>query len=285
MVIRLENKVKEILLILQPRTISEAIESLNKLDIEKVWFRGFTEEELEVHLNDFINNTDYDYYWIIADDVIVDNKPLELLRPLLYEGKVVSGYCLLRNDMDRYNISTEDNLTISHYYEPSFIQYLWKRKRYNLPKGEVELAKSFENAVDNEEDINKIIDNDRNLMIGKRLEDFLSKDEILSQTNDYFTTTFTGWSFTGMPKEVWLNYPFRTAFSGSHTDAQFTIRYVLNNYNEIWTHKDAEHIHLKQESNNTFKQDWIVGIEKPIIHFGNGMINRDEIESECIWWE
>ena len=107
----------------------------------------------------------------------------------------------------------------------------------------------------------------------------LSKDEILSQTNDYFTTTFTGWSFTGMPKEVWLNYPFRTAFSGSHTDAQFTIRYVLNDYNDIWTHKDAEHIHLKQESNNTFKQDWIVGIEKPIIHFGNGMINRDEIES------
>ena len=58
--------------------------------------------------------------------------------------------------------------------------FLWKRKRYNLPKGDVELATSFENIVDNEEDINNIINNDRNLMIGKRLEDFLSKDEILS---------------------------------------------------------------------------------------------------------
>lgn len=50
--ISLEKKVKEILMILQPRAISEAIEILNKLDIEKVWFRGFTEVELEVHLND-----------------------------------------------------------------------------------------------------------------------------------------------------------------------------------------------------------------------------------------
>ena len=59
-------------MILQPRAIPEAIESLNRLDIDKVWFRGYTEKELEVHLNDLIEYTEYEYYWIIADDVIVE---------------------------------------------------------------------------------------------------------------------------------------------------------------------------------------------------------------------
>ena len=132
-----------------------------------------------------------------------------------------------------------------------------------------------------EKNVNRIIDSKKNLMVGNRFKDFLTKEEILSQTNDYFITTFTGWSFTGMPKEVWLKYPFRTAFSGSHSDAQFSIKYD----DKIWTHKEAEHIHLKQDLNESFKQDWIVGVENPIIHFGNGMVNRNEIESECIWWE
>ena len=39
---------KEILMILQPRAIPEAVESLNKLDIDKVWFRAFTEMEFGV---------------------------------------------------------------------------------------------------------------------------------------------------------------------------------------------------------------------------------------------
>ena len=91
-------------MVLQPRAIPEAIESLNTLDIEKVWFRGYTEMELETVLNDFIKDTDYDYYWIIADDVVVDNKPLEVLRPKLYDGEVVTGYCkLLTASINKYN--------------------------------------------------------------------------------------------------------------------------------------------------------------------------------------
>ena len=100
----MKDKPKEILMILQPRAIPEAIDSLNKLDIEKVWFRGYTEMELETVLNDFIKNTDYDYYWIISDDVVVDNKPLEVLRSKLYEGEVVTGYCKLHQASELVNI-------------------------------------------------------------------------------------------------------------------------------------------------------------------------------------
>ena len=61
----------EILMILQPRAIPEAIDSLNKLDIEKVWFRGYDEYHVVQRVNHFIQTTNYDYYWIIADDVVV----------------------------------------------------------------------------------------------------------------------------------------------------------------------------------------------------------------------
>ena len=76
---------KEVLMILNPRAIPEAIESLNTLDIEKVWFRAFDEPSVCEAMNKFVADTDYDYYWIIADDVIVNNRPLEVLRPLIQE--------------------------------------------------------------------------------------------------------------------------------------------------------------------------------------------------------
>ena len=282
------EKPKEILMILQPRAIPEAIESLNTLDIEKVWFRGYTEMELEIVLNDFINDTDYDYYWIIADDVVVDNKPLEVLRPKLYEGEVVTGYCKLNHSSDYVNLCSgklrlkygEFEIThlhnqIKHTSMQNIIQerHWEKNKKYydfldsNRAKG-LEFWRYRINQI--------IIENS-----------MLPIQEVQKRNDDFFETYFAGWSFTGMSKETWLKYPFQCSWNGNGTDAQFAMRFFeSNNGSKIYTHKDSHFIHLKEEEtddNQYLKRNWLVGEEEPVVHFGDGKLLRDEIESEHIY--
>ena len=293
------QKPKEILMILQPRAIPEAIESLNTLDIEKVWFRGYTEVELENHLNEFIQTTDYDYYWIIADDVVVDEKPIELLRPLLHEGKVVSGYCLLGEDTDRVNLSISETMTCTPYFDVAALNYFYTMHKLrnsqqydviteSLTTGEISQSSStgsfwIDNLLENNIKFEDAVNDEVNLWVGVHDDDFMTRTEVKSSKKNYFTTKFTGWSFTGMPRDIWLKYPYRTSSRESNTDAQFSLRYAIRDGNEIWTHKDAEHIHLKKTKTTTEMSHWILGLENPVIHFGDGKLVDENIPSELVW--
>jgi len=247
------NKSKEVLMILQPRAIPEAIESLNRLDIDKVWFRGYTQTELEIHLNDFIEYSDYDYYWLIADDVIVDEKPMELLRPLLYGGKVVSGYCKLSQESNQVNLSNQ-------------VLSLWN----------IDYPRPYPTKNHDRED------RDFKRFNYSSVSEYMDLEEAQSH-KDYFKTYFTGWSFTGASKEVWLKYPFQVSIWGSQTDAQFVMRFVGRDGGEIWTHPEASHIHLKENTEIRLERNWLVGVQEPIIHFGDGKINREDIDEENVW--
>ena len=282
------NKPKEILMILQPRAIPEAIDSLNKLDIEKVWFRGYTEMELETVLNDFIKDTDYDYYWIIADDVIVDNKPLEVLRPKLYEGEVVTGYCKLNQSSDYVNLCSEK---LQLNYNGFEITHLHNQLRYI----------SLDNFIDethwrNNQKYYEKLDSNRskgldywkyriNHIIAEN--SMMSMQEVQQRNHDFFETYFAGWSLTGMEKQVWLDFPFQCGLNGNGTDAQFAMRFFdSDDESKIYTHKDSYFIHLKEEEtedNSYLKRNWLVGEEEPIVHFGDGKLLRDEIETEHIY--
>tara|TARA_R110000851_G_scaffold268367_2_gene421098 strand:- start:104 stop:967 length:864 start_codon:yes stop_codon:yes gene_type:complete len=283
----MKDKPKEILMILQPRAIPEAIDSLNKLDIEKVWFRGYTEMELETVLNDFIKNTDYDYYWIISDDVVVDNKPLEVLRSKLYEGEVVTGYCKLHQASELVNICEnmwEYGLPIEKVYQlhaqiltqgiASFIEEKYYEEHREYYDGQNE-NKDFLHWKHRVQYLNL---NENTL---------LSFGEVQNKGDNYFETLFTGWAFTGMARDVWLNYPFQTSWIGNGTDAQFVMRYLESSpENKIYTHKDSYFIHLKEKEtkNNPYlKRNWLVGEEEPVVHFGDGKLLRDEIETEHIY--
>lgn len=247
------NKDREVLMILQPRAIPEAIESLNRLDIDKVWFRGYTQTELEVHLNDFIEYSDYDYYWLIADDVIVDEKPMDLLRPLLYEGKVVSEYCKLSQESNQVNLA-DKVLSLFKIYGSK------KHPIKNHNRTDLEFKRFNYSSV----------------------PEYMTLEEV--ESNDgYFKTYFTGWSFTGASKEVWLKYPFQVSVGGSQTDAQFVMRFVGRDGGEIWTHPEASHIHLKENTHIRLERDWIVGVQEPIIHFGDGKINGEDIDEGNVW--
>ena len=280
------NKPKEILMVLQPRAIPEAIESLNTLDIEKVWFRGYTEMELETVLNDFIKDTDYDYYWIIADDVVVDNKPLEVLRPKLYEGEVVTGYCKLNQSSEFVNLSENiipyaiEQSQINHLYQ----QIQWMHIKSFLDEEYYESNKEYYDNLNN----NKSYDFWKYRIQALDLsESLMVFDEVQNKGDEFFETYFAGWSFTGMKKEVWLKYPFQCSWNGNGTDAQFAIRYFeANDTNNIYSHKESYFLHLKEEEtddNQYLNRNWLVGEEEPLVHFGEGKLLREEIETEQIY--
>jgi hypothetical protein len=280
------EKPKEILMILQPRAIPEAIESLNTLDIEKVWFRGYTEMELEIVLNDFINDTDYDYYWIIADDVVVDNKPLEVLRPKLYEGEVVTGYCKLYQTSNYVNLSLKK---LPFLKSPLDIQHIMQQMKYvGLENMIVEESYAKHKSFYERLGVNIHYDFWKYRVQGLHIipQYLISQEEVDGMGDEYFETFFAGWSFTGMAREIWLKYPFQCSWNGNGTDAQFALRFFEEEIDgKIYTHKDSHFIHLKKEpSDGPFlKRNWLVGEEEPMVHFGDGKLLRDEIESEHIY--
>jgi len=276
---------KEILMILQPRAIPEAIESLNTLDIEKVWFRGYTEMELELVLNDFINETDYDYYWIIADDVVVDNKPLDVLRPKLYAGEVVTGYCKLYQTSNYVNLSL---MKLPLLKSPLDIQHITQQIKYVGIENMI-VEESYTKHKSFYEKLNKHREYDFWKYRVQGLHLFppylMSQEEVNDMGDAYFETYFAGWSFTGMSRDIWLKYPFQCSWNGNGTDAQFALRFFEEESNrKIYTHKDSYFIHLKEEpSHGAFlKRNWLVGIEEPITHFGEGKENREDILPEHI---
>ena len=281
------KKPKEILMVLQPRAIPEAIESLNTLDIEKVWFRGYTEMELETVLNDFIKDTDYDYYWIIADDVVVDNKPLEVLRPKLYEGEVVTGYCKLYQTSNYVNLSL---MKLPLLKSPLDIQHIMQNMKYvGLENMIVEESYAKNKSFYERLGVNIDYDFWKHRVQGLHLFPpyLMSQEQVDNMGDDFFQTYFAGWSFTGMSRDVWLKYPFQCSWNGNGTDAQFAIRYFeANDTNNIYSHKESYFLHLKEEEtddNQYLNRNWLVGEEEPLVHFGEGKLLREEIETEQIY--
>src|SRR2546428_12899914 len=80
-------------MILHAREIPECLLSLKALKIDKVWFRGYTEKQVEPKMMEFIRSTFYQRYILISDDVIVTQQALDNLLELQDSGPVVTGWC------------------------------------------------------------------------------------------------------------------------------------------------------------------------------------------------
>jgi hypothetical protein len=271
-----ENR-SEVLMILQPRAIPEAIESLNKLDIEKVWFRGFDEYNVVQRINQFIEETNYDYYWIIADDVVVDGKPIELLRPLMYEGHVVTGYCRMAMDTEITNVCAEP-LVYQPYHEWNKWEFFNKLKLHSPKKYAWMDGLPSPPPTSQEDEWWEYLFFDFNE------SNFLTIDEISSSSDSVIFSYLTGWGFTGASKEVWLKYPFKVSLTGGQSDVMFSLRYAHRDNQPILTHKEAYFTHLKGSVAETLIKDWLVGLESPIIYVGDGKRHKMQIDAHNIWW-
>jgi hypothetical protein len=85
---------KTALIITTPRILKPNIEYYQKLEnVDKYFFQAFTEEQLKIILNYFIKGTDYDYYIITADDLIVFQKHLNTILENVNSEYVITGYC------------------------------------------------------------------------------------------------------------------------------------------------------------------------------------------------
>ncbi|MHC4698485.1 MAG: hypothetical protein ACYTFA_17265 [Planctomycetota bacterium] len=86
---------RNVLMVLQPRAIPDAIRSIAALPIDKVWFRAYKENALSELIDWFIQHTAYDHYLMIADDVIVHESALTAVtRALVEDGlPAVTGWC------------------------------------------------------------------------------------------------------------------------------------------------------------------------------------------------
>ena len=61
-----------VLMIMQPRQINEAINSLKEnIDIPKVWFKAYTERQVVVRMNQYIKETNFSHYIVMSDDGVV----------------------------------------------------------------------------------------------------------------------------------------------------------------------------------------------------------------------
>jgi hypothetical protein len=85
---------KTALIIMTPRILKLNIEYYQKLEnVDKYFFQAFTEKQLKIVLNNFIKDTDYDYYIISADDLFVYQRHLDTILENLNNEYVITGYC------------------------------------------------------------------------------------------------------------------------------------------------------------------------------------------------
>ena len=71
-----------------------------------------------------------------------------------------------------------------------------------------------------------------------------------------FRVYFIGSSLTGMRRELWLRFPYVThPATGQQSDVMQS-RHLNEAGISIWTHPDAEIIHLKQDPSETYPASW-----------------------------
>ena len=84
-----------VLMILSVRNSKSFEESVNKLQCEKIWFKGYREHELAPIINDFIKNSNFENYFITPDDLIIKPHQFEKLKSSLNHNDIVIVYTMM----------------------------------------------------------------------------------------------------------------------------------------------------------------------------------------------
>jgi len=84
-------------MIMNPRRIPECMLSLENIDRPKVWLKNYSERELEQIIPRVIEESDFDYYVAVSDDVVAWTGAYDSVCRALEVEKflVATGYCNL----------------------------------------------------------------------------------------------------------------------------------------------------------------------------------------------
>jgi len=99
-----------VLMIMNARNISAFKECINKLNISKVWFKGYREFELNTEINKFIQETNFDNYFIVSDDLVINKNDFEFLEEQLKIYPIVTGWGVWRQNSDWTTIHLQDKM-------------------------------------------------------------------------------------------------------------------------------------------------------------------------------
>jgi len=192
------------------RDIPSVKKCVDKLNCEKIWFKGFTELELTLHINNFIKNSNFKYYFITSDDEIISPVNFELLKLKLNVHHIVSGWATMRQN--------------------------WKYSTIVKP----EKLKNIPVNIFNSPIINGFLSNITS--VSEELKN-------IHTLPDEIESAFVGWFFTGMHRKIWIDYPFQT-FKGfgndnhGNSDLMFSKRILNDNYYKQIVLKKAFVTHL-----------------------------------------
>ena len=223
---------RDILLIMNAREIPQCISGFQSLKIDKAWFRGFTEQQLEAPIAKFVEETDYDNYLLASDDLVPTQPPLDVVRKGLERHPIFTGYCNISPTIYRGTVRFRP----IHGNQAFYVVTHMLRQLYPLTQA-------------------------------MRFNSFAQLSAILAKRGE-FRTYFMGNVYTGMRRDLWLRFPFRVYHPpwnksptyGFGSDMELSMRLIKAGI-PMMCHSDAFVYHLASGANN------IVGKVKPEVIF------------------
>lgn len=97
---------RSLLIVLNPRRIWPCLDSIQALNVDRLWLRNMAEQTIEAEWESVSARLDgYDRAFIISDDSIVSQHALDAVNSLLNDGHpVATGYCNLSENDLRVNL-------------------------------------------------------------------------------------------------------------------------------------------------------------------------------------
>ena len=235
---------KDILVILNPRQAPDCVQSLSALKVPKVWISNFNEKEALERVMEIVRceppakakwlqerdasgslraGTSFDTppkfenYIMISDDVIVEQRHIDIIVDNNDNYDVLSGYCNLTPD------TTITNLVPAAWGEKlTLIGKPSRARRDPCPaKHDYPFYGSDRHKYEN---------------------------VIKEITDDIFETYSIGFSFTSFKREVLLKYElatYRNKKTGGASDHHISYRIVNDGIYKMYAHRDCYFEHLK----------------------------------------
>lgn len=116
----LNNMKNTVLMVMSVRNYRQVFESYDKLDCEKVYFKGFHEDELVTHINNFIEKSNFENYFLTSDDCMISKEKFDLLKYYLNFNPIVSGWGIWGQHSETTTIISEEKI---NNYNPLFSKH------------------------------------------------------------------------------------------------------------------------------------------------------------------
>ncbi len=96
------------LIVMNPRRIPQCLNSIEELDIPKIYMQGYTEHQIMTDAFPQALDHGYDWYWLASDDLIIRQSALDAVRALRdQDHPIVTGYSQFSHTDWTVNLTSE----------------------------------------------------------------------------------------------------------------------------------------------------------------------------------